>query len=157
MAEMSSPAAYFTQVIPQQYAAAMEAAPAGITDQPPLSAVFEITGAGGGSFSLISAGKQIEVQPGEQIEAPNMHVVMSLDDWRVLAESGATDIFVDYIERGKVAVVKGLKGTVQLELTRSDGSLWHSTIVFNGQAEPLLTVMMTNDDYRAMLSGELNS
>ena len=157
MAEVSSPAAYFTEVIPRQYAAAIETAPAGVAGQPPLSAVFEITGAGGGVFSLRSAGKQLEVQPGEQVDAPDMHVVMSFDDWRVLAESGATDMFVDYVQRGKVTVVKGLKGTVHLELTRSDDSLWHSTIRFNGQAEPVLTVMMSNDDYQAMLSGELNS
>jgi hypothetical protein len=157
MIEVSNPAAYFTQVIPQQYAAAMETAHAGVVEQPSLSAVVEVTGAGGGAFSLSTAGKQIEVQPGEQIEAPDMRIVMSFDDWRVLAESGATDIVVDYVQRGKVTVVKGLKGTVHLELTRSDNSLWHSTIVFNGQAEPVLTVMMTNDDYRAMLNGELNS
>jgi hypothetical protein len=157
MAEVSNPAAYFTQVIPQQYAAAMEAAPAGIVEQPPLTALFEITGADGGIFSMRSAGKQIEIQPGEQIDASDMHVVMSFDDWRILAASGATDIFVDYVQRGKVTVVKGLKGTVHLELTRSDDSLWHSTIIFNGQADPMLTVMMSNDDYWAMVSGELNS
>jgi hypothetical protein len=157
MAEVSNPAAYFTQVIPQQYTAALETAPTSVIEQPPLTAVFEITGVGGGVFSLRSAGKQIEVQPGEQIDVPDMHVVMSFDDWRILAESGATDVFVDYVQRGKVMVVKGLKGTVQLELTRSDDSLWHSTIIFNGQAEPALTVMMSNDDYQAMLSGELNS
>src|SRR5262245_48195314 len=123
MIEVSNPAAYFTQVIPEQYAAAMETAPAAVVEQPSLSAVFEITGAGGGTFSLRSAGKQIDVQPGRQIEAPDMHVVLSFDDWRILAESGATDIFVDYIQRGKVNVVKGLKGTVHLELTRSDDSL----------------------------------
>jgi hypothetical protein len=157
MAEVSNPAAYFTQVIPQQYAAAMETAPTGIIEQPPLTALFEITGVGGGIFSMRSAGKHIEVQPGEQIGAPDMRVVMSFDDWRILAESGATDVFVDYVQRGKVTVVQGLKGTVHLELTRSDDSLWHSTIVFNDQAEPVLTVMMSNDDYWAMLSGELNS
>ena len=43
------------------------------------------------------------------------------------------------------------------ELTRSDDSLWHSTTVFGGQAEPALKVMMTSDDYKAMMSGELNS
>lgn len=157
MAEANDPAAYFTQVIPQQYAAAMETAPAGIAEQPALTAVFEITGAGGGFFSLRSAGRQIEAQPGQQFDAPDMHVVMSLGDWHTLAESGATDIFVDYIQRGKVMVVKSLKGTVHLELTRSDDSLWQSTIIFGGQAEPVLTVMMSNDDYQAMLSGELNS
>src|SRR5262245_61577701 len=86
-----------------------------------------------------------------------MHVVMSFDDWRIMTESGSSDMFVDYVQRGKVMVVKGLKGAVDLELTRSDDSLWHSTIVFGGQAEPALTLMMSNDDYQAMLSGELNS
>ena len=157
MAEASNPAAYFDQVIPQQYAAAMEAAPPSVAEQPPLTAVFEITGANGGIFSLRSAGKQLEVQPGAQIEAPDMYVAMSHDDWHTLAASGATDMFVDYVQRGKVAVVKGLKGTVNLELTRSDGSLWHSKLIFGDQAEPALTVMMTDDDYRAMLNGELNS
>ena len=157
MAEASNPAVYFAQDLPQQYAAAIETAPASVVEQAPLNAVFEVTGADGGLFSLRSAGKQLEVQPGAAIEAPDMYVVMSFDDWRVLASSGATDMFVDYVQRGKVAVVKGLKGTVNLELTRSDGSLWHSKLIFGGQPEPGLTVMMTDDDYRAMLSGELNS
>lgn len=157
MAEASSLETYFTQTVPQQYAAALANAPASLAEQPPLSAVFEIDGPGGGVYSLRSAGPQLEAQPGEPDEAPNMRVLMSYDDWHTLAASGATDTFVDYIQRGKVRVVQGLKGTVKLELTRSDGSLWHSTIIFNGQAEPELAVMMTNDDYWAMLRGELNS
>jgi putative sterol carrier protein len=156
MADTPTPEAYFAQVVPQQYAAALAAAPA-MADQPPLSAVFEIAGAGGGIFSARTAGAQIEVQPGDMAEQPDMRVIMSYDDWRTLADSGATDSVVDYVRRCKVSVVQGLKGTVMLELTRSDNSLWHSTIVFGGQAEPALTVMMSNDDYQAMLSGELNS
>jgi len=85
-----------------------------------------------------------------------MRVTMSYDDWRSFAESDATDMLVDYILRRKVAVVQGLKGTVRLELTRSDGSIWQSAMVFGGQAEPAVTLRMTNEDYRAMLSGELN-
>lgn len=157
MPQISSPTAYFTEVIPQQYAAALDSAPASVAEQPALSAAVEVTGAGGGVFGLRSAGRQLEVQPGEPEGPVDMRVIMSFDDWRTLAEGGGTDSFVDYVQRGKVRVVQGLKGTVALELTRSDGSLWHSTIVFGGQAEPALTIMMTNDDYQAMLSGELNS
>jgi putative sterol carrier protein len=83
-------------------------------------------------------------------------VVMSYDDWRSFAESDATDMLVDYISRRKVAVVQGLKGAVRLELTRSDGSIWQSATIFGGQEEPALTLRMTNEDYHAMLSGELN-
>jgi putative sterol carrier protein len=85
-----------------------------------------------------------------------MRVIMSYDDWRSFAESDATDMLVDYIRRRKVAVVQGLKGTVRLELARSDGNIWQSAMIFGGQAEPAVTLRMTNEDYRAMLSGELN-
>lgn len=155
MAEITTPAAYFTELVPQQYAAALAARPE-IGQQPPMTAVVEITGDGGGSFSLRSEGGQLEALEGMQIESPNLRVVMPYADWQVLAASGSSDTFVDFVQRGKVQVVQNLKGTVNLELTRDDGSLWHSTMVFGNQAEPVLTMMMTKEDYDAMLSGELN-
>lgn len=156
MAGINSPEAYFTQVVPQQYAAALATAPANMADQPELTAVFEITGDGGGTYGLRAAGARIDALRGDQIANPNMRVVMSYDDWHAFAESGATDQFVDYVSRRKVGVVQGLKGTVRIELTRSDGSIWQSTTIFGGHDEPAVTLRMTNDDYRAMLSGELN-
>jgi putative sterol carrier protein len=156
MADISTPEIYFTQTIPEQYAAALAGAPANVADQPPLSAVYEITGTGGGTYALRVAGTQIEALPSEQLANPDMRVIMSYDDWRSFAESDATDMLVDYIRRRKVAVVQGLKGTVRLELTRSDGDIWQSAMIFGGQAEPAVTLRMTNEDYRAMLSGELN-
>jgi hypothetical protein len=156
MAEISSPEAYYTQTVPQQYADAMANAPANLFDQPELAAIYEIGGPGGGKYGLRCANGRIEVLPAEQLAAPDMRVVMSFDDWRTFAASGATDPFVDYVSRRKVGVVKGLKGMVQLELIRSDDSTWQSTTIFGGQEEPAVTLRMTNDDYRAMLSGELN-
>ena len=156
MADISNPEAYFTQAVPEQYAAALAGAPANVADQPELSAIYEITGAGGGTYALRVAGAQIEALPSDQLANPDMHVVMSYDDWRSFAESDATDVLVDYMSRRKVAVVQGLKGTVRLELTRSDGSIWQSATIFGGQEEPAVTLRMTNEDYHAMLSGELN-
>jgi putative sterol carrier protein len=156
MADIRNPEDYFRQTVPQQYAAALADAPANVADQPELSAVYEITGAGGGTYALRVAGTQIEALPSEHLADPDMRVIMSYDDWRSFAESDATDMLVDYIRRRKVAVVQGLKGTVRLELTRSDGSIWQSAMIFGGQAEPEVTLRMTSEDYRAMLSGELN-
>jgi hypothetical protein len=156
MTDISNPDTYFTQAVPEQYAAALAGAPANVVDQPELSAVYEITGAGGGTYALHVIGAQIEGLPSDQLANPDMRVVMSYDDWRSFVESGATDPVVDYVSRRKVAVVQGLKGTVCLELTRSDGSIWQSATIFGGQAEPAVTLRMTNEDYRAMLSGELN-
>jgi hypothetical protein len=154
MAQISSPEAYFTQVVPQQYAAALAGAPANAADQPELTAVYEIDGAG--AYGLRASGAQIEALPGDQIASPDMRILMSYDDWRAFAESGATDPFVDYFSRRKVGVVQGLKGTVRVELTRSDGGIWQSATIFGGQEEPAVTLRMANNDYRAMLSGELN-
>ena len=156
MANISSPETYFTQIVPAQYAAALASAPGNIADQPALSVIYEIVGADGGTYALRVADGQIEALPSEQLANPDMRVVMSYDDWRSFAESDATDVLVDYMVRRKVAVVQGLKGTVRLELERSDGSIWQSATTFSGQQEPAVTLRMTNEDYRAMLSGELN-
>ena len=156
MADISNPEVYFTQTVPQRYTAVLASAPANVADQPPLSALYEITGPGGGTYALRVAGAQIEALPSEQLPNPDMRVTMSYDDWRSFAESDATDVLVDYMVRRKVAVVQGLKGTVRLELERSDGSIWQSATTFSGQQEPAVTLRMTNEDYRAMLSGELN-
>ena len=156
MAEISSPEEYFTRIIPEQYAAAMTGAPENVVDQPELIAIYEIAGDGGGTYGLRSSHGRIDVLSSEQIASPDIRVAMSVDDWRSFAAGGATDPFVDYIQRRKVGVVQGLKGTVRLELTRSDGSEWQSTTIFGSQEEPAVTLRMTSEDYRAMLSGELN-
>ena len=156
MAEISSPAEYYTQLIPQQFAAALAGALDGVAEQPELSAVYEISGEGGGTYGLRAAGKQIEVLP-ESLPAADMRTTMTVEDWRKgFASNSAVDPFVDYIRQGKVAIVKSLSGTVRLELERSDGSTWRSATIFGGQSEPEVTLRMTADDYGAMIRGELN-
>jgi len=156
MAEISTPTEYYTQLIPQQFAAALEGAPADVVDQPELTAVYEITGEGGGTYVLRAIGSQLEVLP-DGPPAADMYTTMTVEDWRKgFASSDAIDPFVDYIRRSKIADVKSLTGTVRLDLERSDGSTWQSATIFGGQAEPEVTLRMASDDYAAMMSGELN-
>lgn len=144
-----TPREYFEQVVPQQYAAA-----GGAGDQPELTATYVIAGDEGGTFSL-RAGETLAVLPSPP-DQPDMLISQSYADWAKSVEAGAADMVVDYIQRRKVAVVKGLRGTVAIELTRSDGSLHETTVVFGGQTEPAVTIQMTTEDYRDMMSGELN-
>ncbi|HEY3228121.1 MAG TPA: SCP2 sterol-binding domain-containing protein [Roseiflexaceae bacterium] len=155
MAEITSPEAYFVHTIPQQFATAMEGAPENVADQPELTAIYEITGAGGGTYGLRAAGGQIDVLLAGLPDA-DMYITMTFDDWRKVAESDAPNPFVDYVRQRKVEIVKSLKGTVRLELARSDGSTLESTTIFGGEAEPSVTLRMTDDDYTAMMRGELN-
>lgn len=157
MAAVTSPHDYFTQTLPAQYAAALAAASSEVAGQPALTAVVTITGATGGVFSLRSAGDQLEALAGDQIADPDLRITTSYDDWHTAVAGDQSEAFIDYVLRNKVEVVQRLNGTVTIELTRSDGSLWQSTSSFGDHGEPTLTIMMTSDDYRAMLSGELNS
>lgn len=155
MSEISSPAQYFEQIVPQQFSAAMQDAPEAVAAQPELSVTYVIAGDEGGPYGLRVSGKTIEFVPGG-VAGCDMQIAQSLADWRVAAESGAADAVIDYVLRGKVGAIKAIKGTVRLELTRSDGSVWESSTVFAGQDEPAVTLRMTADDYQDMLSGKLN-
>jgi putative sterol carrier protein len=154
MAEIGSPTEYYTLSVPQQLAAALKDAPES-AGQPPLTAIYEITGAGGGIYSLRVAGGRIEVLP-ERVPEADIYTTMAIEAWRSATSDGLLDPVVDYVRRRKIEVVKSLKGTVRLELQRSDGSTWQSATTFGGQAEPEVTLRMNADDYAAMMRGDLN-
>lgn len=151
----NSPAMYFEHVVPQQYEVAMADAPASVIDQSHLSVTYVIAGPQGGSFGLHAEGRTITFVPGG-IEECDMLVRQSFETWRKGVESGAAELFIDYAQRRKIAVVKSLKGAVTLALTASDGELHETTVVFGGQEEPAVTLQMTTGDYHSMMSGELN-
>lgn len=153
MSDISSPAQYYEQVVPQQFASAV--AEAEMTADQDLTATYVITGEGGGTYGLRAHGKEIEFVPGG-IEGSDLRTTMTIENWRIHAASGALDPLVDYIRRGKIDVVKSLKGTVRLDLTLPDGGNYESATVFGGEEEPEVTLRMTNEDYEAMLRGDLN-
>lgn len=148
-----NPAEYYATTFPAQYQAALADADAAILDQPELSANIEIPGQG--IFGLRAQGKTLTYEPGG-VANPDLHTTLSHQDWSASIQSGAAEQLIDYILRRRVHVVKGINGTVKLELERSDGSMYHNTTTFMGQQEPAVTIMMTSDDYNAMMNGDLN-
>lgn len=155
MATIATPAEYYEQIIVQRYANAMADAPADVVDQPELIVTFEISGDGGGIYSLRASGKTIEVIPGT-IENSHIHTAMTIDDWRSAVEKDAEEPFIGYVRRRKVSAVQSLKGVIRLELARSAGDAWMSITTFGGQTEPQVTLRMDADDYAAMMSGKLS-
>jgi putative sterol carrier protein len=145
----NSPAHYFEQVAPQQLTAALQ--DGGPQD---LITTYEITGEGGGTYGLRISGTTVEFVPGG-IADSDLRTTMSIDNWH---SGGAESVAVlaEQLRNSKADVIKGLKGTVRLDLTRSDGSAWESTAVFGGEEEPSVTLQMTSDDYADMMSGKLN-
>src|SRR5262245_51773137 len=103
-----TPTEYFEQIIHQQFAAGLAGAPEA-ADQPELTAIYEITGAGGGTYALRAAHGRVERLP-DDLSVADMYTTLTIEDWRSSTESGLTDPLVDYVVRRKVAVVKSLKG-----------------------------------------------
>ncbi|NWG20615.1 MAG: SCP2 sterol-binding domain-containing protein [Chloroflexi bacterium] len=150
-----TPSLYFAEIVPQRFTAAVANAPEDVLAQPPFTVTYAIDGDEGGTYGLkIADGTVAYVDGG--IEGADLQLMLSYDHWRAAAEGDALEPFIDYFLRQKVSVVKSLRGTVKLELTRSDDSIFESTSVFGGQSEPSVTLRMTTDDYRQMLAGELN-
>lgn len=149
------PAEFYAHELPRLYAEAMANASPAVLDQPELSASIAIEGEGGGLFGVRAQGRELLYVPGGIPDA-DLHVRTSIADWRSGIENGAADMVLDYIQRRKVQVVKSLKGTVELELERSDGSMMQTATTFGQHAEPAVTIIMTAEDYAAMVRGELN-
>jgi putative sterol carrier protein len=148
-------AQYFLETIPQQFNQALAEIP-DLAYKPEFIAVFDVVGEGGGVYTIRADKGKIEVSP-DAHPSPDLHTTISVADWqKAFGSSESLDPFIDYMRRDKVAVVKSLRGTADLELTRSDGSLWHSTIRFGNEEEPKITIMMTTDDYDAMMRGDLS-
>lgn len=150
-----TPSIYFAEIVPQRFAAAVASAPEEVLTQPELTVNYTIDGEQGGAYGLKVAGTALTFVNGG-IEGADLQLALSYENWRAAAENDAIEPFIDYFLRRKIGVVKNLRGTVKLELTRSDESLFESTSVFGGQYEPSVTLRMTSEDYRQMLSGELN-
>jgi putative sterol carrier protein len=150
-----TPAQYYSSVLPAQYQAAIRNADPAVLDQPEITANIEITDGEKEVYGLRAAGDTLTYVAGGVAE-PDLYTRISLDDWRSMVEHGVAEQVLDYVLRRKVAVVKGINGTVTLELTRSDGSTYTNVTTFMGHAEPAVTLMMTADDYSAMNRGELN-
>ncbi len=150
------PAAYYSETVPEQFRTTLANASPSILQQDTLVAVYTVTGDGGGTYSLRVNNGSVEFIDGA-LPDPDMFTTISVEDWRVAyANSPEVDPLVTYVNNKKVSVIKGLEGTVNLELTRSDGNLWHSTIVFGNQPQPEVTIRMSTDDYAAMMSGDLS-
>lgn len=150
---MPSPQEFYSTILPAQYQEALSKADASLTEQPELTATYEIHGEE--LYGLRTRGNELEYVPGG-IENPDLYTRIERAAWDSSIGEGDMDPVLDYVLRRKVSAAKALKGTVRLELDRSNGSQYISETIFGGAAEPIVTLMMTTDDYKAMVRGELD-
>lgn len=150
---MPSPSEFYSTILPAKYQEALSNADASLREQPELTANYEISG--DVIHGLGTKGGQLEYIAGG-VENPDFLTRMDRAAWDSSIGDGDMDPLLDYVLRRKVSAVKALKGVVRLELDRADGSQYISETIFGNLAEPNVTLMMTTDDYKAMVRGELD-
>ncbi|UCD85936.1 MAG: SCP2 sterol-binding domain-containing protein [Deltaproteobacteria bacterium] len=148
---------FFEEIVPQQFEA-MDKIEG--MDGTQLAVQFNITGEGGGNWTLVvTDGKNMEVKPQED-EKAQITITMDVKDWRdtVTGKIQGLDI-MQQTGRGSRAQFDKLKtvsGTLRLELTKEDGNLLPMELMFNKAATPQTTLKAKATDYADIQSGKLN-
>jgi putative sterol carrier protein len=109
----------------------------------------------------ITNGKELEVIEGG-IDKPMLTLSLSESDWRAAVTSrieGILDRFTDTTQIADTARYNKLlstKGTLNVELTKDDGTIMPIAMIFNGEEKPLVTIKLALSDWVAMQRGEVN-
>ncbi|MBU6332840.1 MAG: SCP2 sterol-binding domain-containing protein [Chloroflexi bacterium] len=136
-----------------RHGAAVAQAPAAVHQQAQFTVAYTV-GDGATHWFRIADG-QLQRADGA-LEYCDMRLQVDADSWHAAMRADDTEWFIDYYLRGKIGIVKSLRGRVTLELGRADGGEYRAVIIFGECADPELTVLMTNEDFAAMMRGDLN-
>ena len=127
-----------------------------------FSLQFNIPGAGGGTYCLkVKDGKDLQIIEGG-IDKPVIMIELAEKDFRDSISGevlGTMYIFMSQEQvanRQKLDAVKGVSGTLNLELTKPDGGVFKIKMVFNGASQPQANLKMILDDYVKMTKKEVD-
>lgn len=126
---------------------------------------FEITGEGGGKWTLKIEHGNFYLYEGEDAEA-NLRIIQSIDDWRssMIGEKGLKwDLpLIDgkgfTLSQDKIEKLKMVKGTINFKVEGHQKGDWGITAklgkVFNSEDE--CEIVLSHEDLRAIRRGQLN-
>ena len=121
---------------------------------------YRIAGEGGGTYGIrVRDGTEMEILEGEMDHAM-LSIEMSEKDWRdsVTGKFGGADEWMQSQERPskeRLETLRGIQGTLELELARPDEGVLECKVIFNMADIPRVLLQMKLDDYVAMQKGEL--
>jgi putative sterol carrier protein len=148
---------FFEQFLPMGFAAQ---AASGAATPADMAIQFHLSGDGGGSWHAAIGGGTMKVTKGSA--DANLTVSLSSADWRdaVLGRNGATlGLIIPQNRPGRPDNsdrAKALKGTMALELSRSECDPFRVEMAFNNAAAPRTLLRMTMSDYLGMQDGSQN-
>lgn len=123
---------------------------------------FNITGEKGGVYAIVvKDAKDMQVIPGG-IPNPMIEITLSESDWRRSISSKVEGVLTMFFDpktrtRSKYNALLETKGIFNLELTVENGEPFNAQLRFNTTDTPQVKLMMSAQDYAAMMRRELNS
>lgn len=123
---------------------------------------FNITGEKGGVYAfIVKDAREMQVVPGG-IPDPMIEITLSESDWRRSITSKVGGVLTMFFDpktrtRSKYNSLLETKGKFHLELTVEGGEPFNAILRFNNTDTPEVKLMMSAQDYAAMMRKELNS
>ncbi|GAB4462705.1 MAG: hypothetical protein Kow00120_29440 [Anaerolineae bacterium] len=152
-----TPEGFFTELLPRDFAAYVAAHPPGdALDGTTFTVQYTVDGA---VYALyIIDGRALRVTR-EAAPSPDITVTTDLESWRD-SVTGRVFTGLSPVAQGATAQRRAklaeVRGTVHLELTRADGSLYRATATYNGETGAAVVIRMSTADYSDMQRGRLS-
>ena len=162
-----TPQKFFEDWLPGQYAQLAE----GIENPPPdITVNVDVTGDGGGQWTLSLAGGELTVASGQAPDAP-IGFVQSVEHWHAVTTGKAeeelglaisddsfasVDKLLFHPALGRVAAaITTIQGTLDLEITNSGTPKLAARLVFQGATEPQAAISVTTETLSEIQSGQI--
>lgn len=158
------PKPFFEELVPQQFKAVIAEQPIEGIEGIEFSLQFDINGPNGGSWGVVvTDGKNMEIKPGGY-ENALLTVKLTEKDWRdAITGKAGLSVGADMGKslsgeqaRSQFEILKNIRGKLEVELIKDDGSIFPVTIVFNKSDSPVAKIKMKMTDYLEMQAGKLD-
>lgn len=158
------PKPFFEELVPQQFKAVIAEQPIEGIEGIEFSLQFDINSPNGGSWGVVvTDGKNMEIKPGGY-ENALLTVKLTEKDWRdAITGKAGLSVGADMGKglsgeqaRSQFEILKNIRGKLEVELIKDDGSIFPVTIVFNKSDSPVAKIKMKMTDYLEMQAGKLD-
>ncbi len=154
---------FFEEVVPQIFRDELKEHPVQDMEGHDFKLQFSITGEGPATYGIIvKNGTELNVVT-NGIPDPQITFELSEKDWRdsITGKEGGDAVMGMFfnpamLNRSKYDTLLGIKGTMNLVLSRTDGEPFKAKMRFNNTDIPVSTISMKAAEYSAMLKGEIN-
>lgn len=152
-----TPDVFFTELLPRDFAAYVEAHPPG-DDLAGTTFVVQYTIDGAVFAVYLIDGREMRVSRAPAA-SPDIAVTTDLASWRD-SVTGVVFTGLSPVAQGasarRRAKLADVRGAVHLELTREDGSLYQATAVYNNETGASVVIRMSAADYSDLQRGHLS-